>query len=392
MGERSVEVSALWSPGSKQIGLTHVCVHFRREISALKNAVNLRRPSSDGSAPSPFFGNTVDPSKLQPASTSTATSTAPNDTIFSPSTYFPFVPNPTLPPSSKPQPNLNPLYNTFPSLPHTFLHAHPTALPSGTSQTGTFDQFVDSTPFGLRSETVDLWKNQLWTRLAREEAWNQAGSSSGGLKPAFWTTSAASIGGDGSVSREKKASLGGIWSSIYYRPSSILPPSVHSTPPPPYNEVEPASFTHRLDMSPAESAVHQSIASKMSKAFFEAFVTPSPSLHPPSFTKPAHRSSSPSMNLIPPKPSLAFDFDKLTSLLTGRSRIEIVPNNRIASTSSASSLLAQMKEEGAKPIPSPRETCRALEMALQGLSLDGPLVRSKEGGKVGKERAGVFGI
>ncbi|WVN89448.1 uncharacterized protein L203_104671 [Cryptococcus depauperatus CBS 7841] len=79
-----------------------------------------------------------------------------------------------------PRQNLNPLLNSSsePVLPHTL--SNPA---NGREISSSFSEWTESTPFSLRS--MDAYRMQMWSRLAREVAANKGGMS-GDLKPKFF--------------------------------------------------------------------------------------------------------------------------------------------------------------------------------------------------------------
>ncbi|CDZ98490.1 Basic-leucine zipper domain [Phaffia rhodozyma] len=344
---------------------------LRREIMALKNAVSLRGSSPTNTpSPLPFTGTTVNPSQLK----ATSSSSQPTTSAVSSSSIATT--------SSAPQPNLNPLFNYHTPITHIPFHmSQPVNLPTGTSQTGTFDQFIDSTPFGVRNETVEAWKNQLWTRLAREEAWGANSSvTNSGLKPAFWTSSASSSVTP-SPSSPPAGSLGAILVGLSYKA-----PSISAPPPPPYKEIE-HSLTDETGHAPSSCSPGGgwTIANRLSKAFMDAFVTPTPGLTPPtplfiqqistgnsasssSRQKTDHQTShQPYGSSAALKAGGSFDYDKLASLLAGRSRIEIVPNS--TPISSKVNIGPVSSFSPAAGPSTPRDACRALDLIMQSLSL-----------------------
>lgn len=323
---------------------------LRKEIQALKNAVFGATQSTPA-----FQSTTISPAQLD-ATSSAASASAPlakvNRTkdagFWAGQTTSPFgggphnaqvhsftTPDLIFPPSAamagKPQPNLNPLFNT--AGPTGSLFSPPnfkSSLPTATTQDGTFDEFVQSTPYTLRHATVEAYRNQLWTRLAREAAYaksapstNGADALASGLRPKFYTSSASS-----SSSFLPGSKLLGSAAPAQSSPS-MSSPATSSTP---AASSAPEDTSHLAFLA---TIATQSITSRLSAAFVEAFSTPAPSF--------ATRPSS--------APARSLDADKIASVLSGRAKVQIVPV--------------------APAAPAAQETESALERALAGLSLGG---------------------
>ncbi|KAL7415050.1 hypothetical protein BDY24DRAFT_281547 [Mrakia frigida] len=351
---------------------------LRREIQALKNAVF-------GATQTPTFNsNTISPAQLEApfaiASTSSAplpkvnrskdVSTSSNKGFWAGQSSSPFGGGPfntsvhafTTPdlifPSSaslagKQQPNLNPLFNSGGGMGGGLFSPpnYKPSLPTATSQEGTFDEFVQATPYTLRHATVEAYRNQLWTRLAREAAFaksstttNGADALASGLKPKFYNSPTSNsnsfLNGPGSKL------LPGSSSSAHHSPSM-------STPTPPAAASSPSSSEDTSHLAFLAHLATQSITSRLSAAFVEAFTTPGPS-----FTSLGSTKSSTNA----PR---SLDAEKIASVLSGRSVVQIVPVTPSPAPAEA--------PPPAVPTPSTASSASesALERALSGLSLGG---------------------
>lgn len=376
----------------------------RREIQALKNAVF-------GSTQTPTFNNsnTISPAQLEAPPSSTSSSSArpssplpkvnrSKDVSTSSSKGFwagqsssPFGNGPfntsvhafTTPdlifPSSaslagKQQPNLNPLFNSsgggggFFSPPN-----YKPSLPTATSQEGTFDEFVQSTPYTLRSvvyflfssppnqpdltlslpllslthrhATVEAYRNQLWTRLAREAAFaksntnvytNGADALASGLRPKFYTSPSSTTNSNSNSNSFLNAKLLPSSSSQHHSPSMSTPTPPSLPTPTPSEDTSHLAFLAHV--------ATQSITSRLSAAFVEAFTTPGPS-----FTSLGSTSTTATKST-----QRSLDAEKIASVLSGRSVVQIVP------------VIAPTPTQAPTPSSSAES---ALERALAGLSL-----------------------
>lgn len=325
---------------------------LRREIAALKAAV---LPSALSSAA--FTSTTIAPSQLQPAR---ATSPIPrinrHKDLGSSSAssrggfwggsmggaggfnqhvhafhVMPDFPAALLAQKPVQQPNLNPLFNStlaspsasstsspgssppaslFPDNPFA-KHQELSSFPTATTQQSTFDEFAQANPFALRRETVEAYRTQLWARLAREAAYTHAAHTQqqgqqqhplvGQLKPAFFR--APTTEWDSSLLSQKHRLAAAQASSS----SSSTPSSPAATLAPTLSEDNDAAHLALL-----ATLAQRTITSRLASAFFEAF-TPASSSFPSSSTSTAEGHQH------------QFDADKVARVLSGRSRVTVVP-------------------------------------------------------------------
>lgn len=248
-------------------------------------------------------------------------------------TLNPTIQTVALPPLTKPegqqQPNLNPLLQQIPSLKQL------QAPPASAAAAGTFDQFADATPFSVRQATVDQYRSQLWARLAREAAYDGAADDKLALKPLFFHVPAAEAKAFGPSSRASAAGAGGIFGSLYPPAPAPAAPSASALIAS-HAAGERAQADHdSAHLALLATVTQQTIASKLSAAFLDAFVLPAPLAAPTSAAAAAR----------------ALDADKMAAVVSGKARLEVVPVDA--------------------PAPAKRECppTIALEKALAALSL-----------------------
>jgi len=220
--------------------------------------------------------------------------------------------------------------------------------------------FVSSLPlqtkltlsFTHRHATVEAYRNQLWTRLAREAAFaksntnvntNGADALASGLRPKFYTSPSSTASNNSNSNSFLNAKLLPSSSSQQHHSPSMSTP----TPPPSLPTTATTSPTLNEDTSHLAFLAHvatQSITSRLSAAFVEAFTTPGPS-----FTSLGSTSTTATKST-----QRSLDAEKIASVLSGRSVVQIVP------------VIAPTPTQAPTPSSS---TESALERALAGLSL-----------------------
>lgn len=246
-------------------------------------------------------------------SDSSPSTTFPGDAFSADSQAFwqsSFSLNPTiqtvaLPPPSKPdtQPNLNPLLAQIPSLKQISNSLSPNTKPENT----TFEQFADATPFHVRQATVDQYRSQLWSRLAREAAYASADEDKLALKPLFFNVPAAEVKAFGvpSSSSTASSSRGGIFASLY-PPAPVASSASALIASHAASEKNASEDTAHLAL--LATVTQQTITSKLTSAFLDAFVVTSP------------------LAAAAPSTKRVMDTDKMSSVISGKARLEVVPN------------------------------------------------------------------
>lgn len=186
-----------------------------------------------------------------------------------------------------PQPNLNPLLNGASDRgdKHTSLHVGDRDIDSSS-----FADWATETPFSLRS--MDNYRMQLWSRLAREAAADKANVPVS-MRPKF------------------------------------------------YIEPKGASSTETSALSALAATATEHVASKLTSSFWSALSGPSAKL----------------------------DADKLAAVVTGKSRLVVVPNNDTKAKSSEDALAHAMAGlKVATGAPSPAESLRVRENPLAAMA------------------------
>lgn len=276
-------------------------------MAVLRNAVSMFNQTS-------FSVNAFGQAAM--SAPSTADSTASDSFWSAPAPSFalhPTIQTVSLPPPSKPEPlpssasqmNLNPLLQS------SALRPQPTAMSASASNT--FEHFADATPFSVRQATVDQYRSQLWARLAREAAYAGVASTADdktrakqlALKPLFFTLPAAEVKTFGPSLATSSTRFGG----LPHPPGPSASALIASNAAAERAESDEASAHLAL----LATVTQQTITTKLTSAFLDAFVAPSPTIGP-----------------SPPK-AVVLDADKMASVLSGKARLEVVPVEQDAS-------------------------------------------------------------
>jgi hypothetical protein len=292
----------------------------RREMAVLRNAVSMFNQTS-------FTVNALGQGVMPAPTESDSTAADPFWSAPAPSfALHPTIQTVSLPPPSKPEPlpssssspsaqlNLNPLLQPGALRPQSSTPAM--------SAAGTFEHFADATPFSVRQATVDQYRSQLWARLAREAAYAGVATAAAddemrakqlALKPLFFALPAAEQKTFGPSLATSGGRLGGAASGLPHQAGPSASALIASHAAAERAESDEASAHLAL----LATVTQQTITTKLTSAFLEAFVAPSPSLGP---------------SLPAKQQAVVLDADKMASVLSGKARLEVVPVDQDAPT------------------------------------------------------------